>query len=84
MTTYTLQLGREATTAPTRAQIRPLGAGASNSRGFVFEVPADQLYYWTQAWQDDERAAVAELDRGQGRIFDDPTDAIRWLMSAED
>jgi hypothetical protein len=49
----------------------------------VTSVPRSQLYYWTRRWQEDEAAAVAELERGEGRRFDNPREAIRWLL-AED
>lgn len=50
----------------------------------VLEVPADQSYYWTRAWQENERAAVADLERGAFRRFSDPMAAIRWLLSSDD
>jgi len=42
-----------------------------------------QLYYWTTKWQRDEQEALAELARGEGRTFDTPQDAIRWLLSED-
>jgi hypothetical protein len=59
--------------------VRP-GETASNARGPVLSVPRSQLYYWTRRWQEDEAEAVAELERGEGVGFDDPRDAIRWLL----
>ena len=53
-------------------------------RSFPAAVPASQMYYWTRAWQEGERRALEELERGEGRNFDDPRDAIRWLLSPED
>lgn len=47
-------------------------------------VPESQLYYWTGAWQRNERIAVEELARGEGERFETPGDAIRWLLSSED
>ncbi|MGH3548884.1 MAG: hypothetical protein ACRDQU_12400 [Pseudonocardiaceae bacterium] len=47
-------------------------------------VPASQLYYWTRAWQVNERRAAAELARGEGREFQSTTDAVRWLLSDDD
>lgn len=38
-----------------------------------------QSYYWTPEWQAGERAAVAQLERGEGRRFENPADAIEWL-----
>lgn len=47
-------------------------------------VPAPQAYYWTPAWQREERESVRELDAGEGRRFEDIKDAIRWLLNDED
>jgi hypothetical protein len=56
--------------------------------GVSVEVPpvltASQAYYWTHAWQQGEQEALAELRQGRGRVFTDPGDAIRWLLSADD
>lgn len=60
-------------------------AAASNARGsVVVSVPRAQQYYWTRSWQENERAAVGELARGEGRRFDTSADAIRWLLSEDD
>jgi hypothetical protein len=47
-------------------------------------IPASQMYYWTRVWQEGERRALEELERGEGRCFDDSRDAIRWLLSPEE
>lgn len=47
----------------------------------VVIVPEEQRYYWTPEWQNAEREAMDELQRGLGIQFDDATDAIRWLLS---
>ena len=47
-------------------------------------VPRREAYYWTREWQDDEAEALKELERGEGRVFDDPKEAVRWLRSPED
>lgn len=65
------------------ALVSPDGT-ATNKRGSVVAVPRDQMYYWTRSWQENEAAAVAELERGEGRRFTTATDAIRWLLSDED
>jgi len=53
-----------------------------------YEVPVfvlrDEAYYWTHEWQSDEREALDELKRGEGKVFDDPQEAVRWLNSPED
>ena len=47
-------------------------------------VPRGQAYYWTREWQDGEEEADEELRRGEGRVFDSPEDALRWLDDSED
>ena len=44
-------------------------------------VPDEQLYYWSPEWQNAEHEAMGELRKGLGIQFDDPTEAIRWLLS---
>ena len=44
----------------------------------------DEAYYWTHERQSDERVALDELERGEGKVFDDPEEAVRWLNSPED
>jgi hypothetical protein len=46
-------------------------------------IPRSQLYYWTEQWQEDERAALEELRRGEGIRFPDAKSAIRWLLSED-
>ena len=43
---------------------------------------SDQLYYWTREWQEGEAEALAELERGEGVVFEDPQKAVRWLREA--
>jgi hypothetical protein len=43
-----------------------------------------ESYYWTYEWQHDEREALMELERGEGKVFQDPEQAVRWLMEPED
>lgn len=47
-------------------------------------IPASQRYYWTSRWQRDELESLRELERGEGRRFGNPLDAIRWLLSDDD
>ena len=44
-------------------------------------IPASQLYYWTREWQDGEAEALAELDRGEGQVFESGADAAKWLLA---
>lgn len=47
-------------------------------------VPASQLYFWTEEWQEDEKAALQELAGGEGRVFLNAEDAIHWLLTVDD
>lgn len=40
-----------------------------------------QLYFWTAHWQAGEREAESDIAAGRVRDFDDPDDAIHWLLS---
>jgi hypothetical protein len=46
-------------------------------------VSRDQLYYWTYVWQEGIRASRAEIEAGEYHDFENPRDAIRWLLSEE-
>jgi len=43
-------------------------------------VPSDQLYYWTRKWQEGEKEALADLEAGRSRVFDNPDDLARYLL----
>jgi hypothetical protein len=43
-------------------------------------IPADQAYYWSNAWRQGEAETLANLRAGNAQIFDDPLDAIRHLL----
>jgi hypothetical protein len=47
-------------------------------------VSDEQAYFWTDAWQRDERESLAELEVGRGRTFDSAAEAIAWLTSDDD
>jgi hypothetical protein len=47
-------------------------------------VPRSQIYYWSPEWQAGEREAEADLEKGDFARFDNPADAIRWLLDEED
>jgi hypothetical protein len=82
--TYTVERRRaSASSAPTTTTVLGHPAAANGQRPAVV-VPESQRYYWTRAWQQNERVAVEEVARGKGRRFDNPADAIRWLLSSED
>jgi hypothetical protein len=46
----------------------------------VSEEP-DQSYYWTEEWQEGERAADAEIAAGELERFDDVDAALEWLRT---
>lgn len=50
----------------------------------VLVVPESQRYYWSKAWQLGEAATLAELGTGNAFCFEDPMEAIQWLLAAED
>jgi len=52
--------------------------------GLPLSVSRRQLYYWSRAWQDEERAALEELADGDFVEFDSMADAIQWLCSPDD
>ena len=49
-------------------------------------IPADQTYYWSIPWQDDVRASMEALARGDFVEFDsdDPNDIVRWFLSDDE
>jgi antitoxin PrlF len=42
-------------------------------------IPADQAWFWTEAWQVGEREASAQLARGEGQVFKNSEDFLRAL-----
>jgi hypothetical protein len=44
-------------------------------------IPADQAYYWSSKWQRDEAETLANIEAGNYETFDDPSDAIRFLLA---
>ncbi|MGH8774936.1 MAG: AbrB/MazE/SpoVT family DNA-binding domain-containing protein [Jiangellaceae bacterium] len=42
-------------------------------------VPADQAWFWTDAWQAGEREASAEIAAGEGEVYDDEADFFTSL-----
>lgn len=68
--------------APTAVAWSSVPAGASTDVPPVLN--RSQAYYWTHIWQQREREAVKELREGKSRVFADPADAIRWLLSDDE
>lgn len=54
---------------------------SSRSGRMPLFIPRSQAYYWTREWQEGEAEALAELERGEGVVFEDPKEAVRWLNS---
>ena len=47
-------------------------------------IPASQMYFWTELWQQGERETREDFERGDTVSFKNPLDAIRWLLSDEE
>lgn len=53
----------------------------TTARNVPMFIPADQAYYWSSQWQRDEAETLANLKAGNYETFDDPSDAIRYLLA---
>jgi hypothetical protein len=49
-----------------------------------FSVSRRQICDWTTRWQEDERASLDEIARGEAHRFTNAGEAIRWLLDPED
>ncbi len=47
-------------------------------------IPSAQYYYWSRAWQGDEKEALQEIADGLGVEFEDGAGPVRWLLDDED
>jgi len=49
-------------------------------------ISADEAYFWSFAWQEGIREALAARESGDSVVFDsdDPSDVVRWLLSDDD
>lgn len=58
---------------------------SSPGRRVPLIIPGAQEYFWHFEWQSGERAALAELEAGEGVLFDgdDPQDIARWLNDSD-
>jgi hypothetical protein len=43
----------------------------------------EQAYFWRADWQAGERAAEAQIERGEAPTFTTLEDGMRWLLSDE-
>lgn len=56
-------------------------AGVVRSGGGVpASIPRSQAYLWSRAWREQERANLADIDRGDYVEFTDPVELHRFLM----
>ena len=51
---------------------------------FPSVVTRPQAYYWSKVWQEGEAEALSEIQAGETVRFDNPRDAVRWLLAADD
>ncbi len=66
---------------PARAAMMVFGGGSvTPSPTIPAFIPADQAYYWSVSWQESERQALADIENGRLRTFNDPNDAVRYLL----
>lgn len=42
-------------------------------------IPADQAWFWTEAWQAGEREASTQLARGKGQVFETSEEFLKSL-----
>jgi hypothetical protein len=85
--TYTIDVGSTSSTALRRTPPGDLWASnlpARASRRIAPLSSIGQAYYWKHSWQAGERESLAELAAGKGRVFDDPGEAIRYLLSTDE
>ena len=57
---------------------------AAAGRRVPSSIPASQRYFWTRLWQAGEAESAEDIATGAVRRFDNPLDAVRWLLSGED
>lgn len=59
-------------------------SGSAARQRIPFSIPASQLYYWSDAWQREELASMADYARGDFDEFENVDAAIRFLLRADD
>lgn len=52
-------------------------------QGVPMTMSPDEIGYWTTKWRADEQESARARERGDSCVFDsdDPSDAVRWLLS---
>jgi len=63
------------------SRVASSGSSSMATRKVPLFIPADQAYYWSSKWQRDEAETLANLKVGNYETFDDPSDAIRYLLA---
>ena len=53
------------------------------SRELPTSIEPGQAIYWTYKWRLAEAETRAELQQGLAQTFNDPRDAIKWLLGAD-
>ncbi len=56
----------------------------SGGRRMPMFIPSSQEYYWSSRWQEAELESITEYERGAFQVFEDPMDAVRDLLRADD
>lgn len=79
----TVSAGDTFTNVPASTRVTGRESLSSDQRPSI-AVPESQLYYWSRAWQENERIAAEEIKRGDVHRFSDPTAAVRWLLACEE
>lgn len=72
---------REAVFEPVRASNEVILGGMRQHT--VYSTGVGQAYFWTERWQQGERAAENDLRSGQFEEFDNVDDALAWLFDDE-
>lgn len=80
MLTYTLGTQAANADAVYFAGSAVLSSASRFGAGMPLMIPADQAYYWSHVWQAAEGRAKADLEAGRMREFEDPNDAIHYLL----
>ena len=51
---------------------------------YIARILSNQSYYWTDLWQQGERESRSAIQAGEGRVFADPAEAMKWLQEHDD
>lgn len=76
-TVPTVRISTKSATTDTTSSVRIHPSATSSS----VTMPANpaQWYYWTEAWQREERRALEELAAGESLHFDTAAELLAWL-----